>query len=843
MKQVKLYTSVLLIILFIGCQQTNKLPEKLLNETIKGTLLGTSVNSLPDEENSLYLQMQSKDAQFKTSSPFIEIIDNSYEERLWFTSSNVDSGYVGNIKTNNYQQIYYAQRSVYNGMCVMNGWDNVTRLEAISTTIANRNKVAAFNKASKGCPAIAGDMMIVACDQFGFENESEFKDLWSLTIDNDRFINPFRMNKLSGEFTWESQPTLSVDGKHLFFVSNRRVDADSFIVANETASDLNVFYSFKNYYGWTTPKLVKEIYSKYHEITPQINRDGNTLYFSSNQNGDFNIYSIKIELNNEKGGYKILSEAKIFEPYMFDDCNPSPEAVVLNDDYNQKYPFQYYNPKNIDHERAFYWVSDHPSALGSSNIYGAAMPEIVDYYVTIIDENEIPGKDMVQPTIILSGDKSATVEDRVAHFELFKGDEYQVAGGSLAKPYEDIYDSTIYGVYNWIGYADPEDEEMCEGLHLDPFQGPFLESNRTKKFGNLRLDESVIHDTIMIAKAWERTSPCPNPYIIEPTYSSIPYFQAGFWQVNTTGNLNKALKELHKGFQITGKLPLTNPVNGIIRYRSDYTFNDVDRTLYPVRFTDDSNYTIANASWIELHPNNYYWGDYPYFSWANAERMRGRKDRIAQYYDYAKKVDKNLDDISDTIIINFIEHLVLDDLKQVLVEVFAVSDQRKLTEGWYIGDTIKYRESDYIMQDVFTTHQVCIVPPLVNEETKHLTVIPFSYDLNEYGNNGSMLGNAFEKKQNNTNLSRLRAYFGYKEILKRLENNKTFNDLLSKGVVALPDNDVSYDKAKLIFITNSKNVEVINPNHPFPNANNQNKQGFYDYDEVRRIEVQVRALE
>ncbi len=842
MKQFKAYIAIFLVGVISACQQGNKLPEKQINESIQGTILSSSINSLPNEKNSLYLKMQSKQSQFKTSSPFIEIMGD-YEERLWFTSSNIDSNYVANVKTNNYQQIYYAQRSIYNGVCAMEGWETVTRLEAISTTIANQSKVAAFNKASKGTPAVAGNTLILACDQFGVENESEFKDLWTLTIEGDRFLNPFRMNKLSGEFTWESQPTLSANGKHLFFVSNRRVDADSFIVASEAGADLNIYYSFKNFYGWTTPKLLKEIYSKNNEITPQLNSQGDVLYFSSNKNGDFDIYSVKIILDDEKGGYQFLSEVNLFEPYMFNDCESSAEAVMLNDDFNQKYPFQYYNPDNVDHERAFYWISDHPSSMGSSNVYGAAMPEIIDYYVTIIDENEIPGKDFVMPSIVLSGDKTATVEGETAHFELFKGDEYQIKGGSLVKPYEDIYDSTIYSVYNWIGYADPDDEEVCEGLHLNPIQGPFLESEKTKRFGRLPLDESAVYDTILIAKAWERTSPCPNPFVIEPTYSSIPYFQAGYWKVNTTENLNTALEELHNGFQITGDLPISNPVNGIIRYRSDYMVNDLERTLFPIRPADGYQYSIANASWIELHPNNYYWGDHPYFSWVNADRMEGRIKRIEQYYDYAEKVEQNLNDIADTIINNFIEHLIANDLKQVLIEVFAVSDQRRLTEGWYIGDTIEYRESDYIMQDVFTTHKVRIIPPLVNELRKQLTITSFSNELNEQGNNGSMLGSSLESNQNNTNLSRLRAYFGYKELIKRLENNSAFKDLVSRGLVALPDNDVPYDEAKLIFITNSKNVEVIEPNHPFPAANNQNQQGFYDYDEVRRIEVQVRALE
>jgi hypothetical protein len=95
-----------------------------------------------------------------------------------------------------------------------------------------------------------------------------------------------------------------------------------------------------------------------------------------------------------------------------------------------------------------------------------------------------------------------------------------------------------------------------------------------------------------------------------------------------------------------------------------------------------------------------------------------------------------------------------------------------------------------------------------------------------------------------TNLSRLRAWFGYKEVFQRLTDSEIFNRYLLQGKVALPDNNMNYDDSNIIIITRGKREDgdVENPQYPYPSANNPTGNGFFDYDKIRRIEIQCRLL-
>ena len=62
--------------------------------------------------------------------------------------------------------------------------------------------------------------------------------------------------------------------------------------------------------------------------------------------------------------------------------------------------------------------------------------------------------------------------------------------------------------------------------------------------------------------------------------------------------------------------------------------------------------------------------------------------------------------------------------------------------------------------------------------------------------------------------------------------------------MALPDNNVDYSKADIIIITRGKREDgdVENPKSPYPSANNPTGNGYFDYDKIRRIEIQCRLL-
>ncbi|HPR62302.1 MAG TPA: hypothetical protein PLF35_15205, partial [Prolixibacteraceae bacterium] len=421
---------------------------------------------------------------------------------------------------------------------------------------------------------------------------------------------------------------------------------------------------------------------------------------------------------------------------------------------------------------------------------------------------------------------SQTVQSAKAQLKLYSGLNYQLKGGSTANAQTGTYFCNLHPSYIFIGYAKPMEQKAKNfNDNNEVISGAIINSMLTTEFGNLPLKgivcDTIIYDTIQITKAWERKPLCPGKLNIEPTHRSISYFQTGYWEVNTSENLRRDLAALHDGFEIEN---IYNPQGPITRTRSDYYVRGYEQPMFEVNTNDASSYSIANAPWIELHPNNYYWGDRPGFESRLERRMQGRKDRIAQYVDYAEKVDENLKNLTDTIKLKYINLLDLHkDLKpKLLIEIFAVSDQREASRSWYIGDTVSYRGSEYNeYTKKFNTEMVKIVPPKVNENTKTVTEVKTcTLELNADGDNGTLLGIPGDNTDLNTNLSRLRAYYGYKEVLKRLQTSDTFNKYLAANKVALPDNNISYDEADIIIITRGKRIDgdVENPKYPYPTA-------------------------
>jgi outer membrane protein OmpA-like peptidoglycan-associated protein len=98
---------------------------------------------------------------------------------------------------------------------------------------------------------------------------------------------------INGKNTWESQPSLSSDGKTLYFASSREGGF----------GELDIWKSTKDAKGiWSAPEnLGPEINTKGSEKSPFFHSDGKTLYFSSTGHqgyGGYDIYFSKLEDNN-----------------------------------------------------------------------------------------------------------------------------------------------------------------------------------------------------------------------------------------------------------------------------------------------------------------------------------------------------------------------------------------------------------------------------------------------------------------------------------------------------------------------------------------------------------------
>ena len=95
-------------------------------------------------------------------------------------------------------------------------------------------------------------------------------DIYSSDFVDNQWAKPVNLGNIVNTSTMESQPSISADGKELYFVRYSR-----------TYESTDIYYS-QFYQGkWTNPKPVTNANSKGNEMSPFLHPDGNTLYFAS----------------------------------------------------------------------------------------------------------------------------------------------------------------------------------------------------------------------------------------------------------------------------------------------------------------------------------------------------------------------------------------------------------------------------------------------------------------------------------------------------------------------------------------------------------------------------------
>jgi len=208
---------------------------------------------------------------------------------------------------------------------------------------------------NEGAPTLSADgrtLIFVACsDETGYYYGPNREGMGSCDMFITKRIGTEWMNpkNLPGEVNsgnWESQPSLSADGKSLYFV--RRV-------GRQGTMRSDIFVSKKDSKGnWGRPTpLPANINTPYMETSVLIHPDGRTLYFSSNGHTGLGGYDIYMSRMDALGNW--------------------------GDPINLGYPINTENDENSllvgpDGEVAFF-ASDRPGGYGGLDIYYFAMPE------------------------------------------------------------------------------------------------------------------------------------------------------------------------------------------------------------------------------------------------------------------------------------------------------------------------------------------------------------------------------------------------------------------------------------------------------------------------------------
>jgi OmpA-OmpF porin, OOP family len=159
-----------------------------------------------------------------------------------------------------------------------NSWSSPTSISANINTREN-----------EGACALSADgrtLILTACNR---RDGLGSCDLYIAYKQGDEWSKPINMGRNINTGEWESQPSLSADGRTLYFCSNRRGGYGN--------RDIYVSY-FKN--GEWTParNLGPQINTPGDEISPYIYVDGKTLFFSSNAYpsfGGFDVYYSQLD--------------------------------------------------------------------------------------------------------------------------------------------------------------------------------------------------------------------------------------------------------------------------------------------------------------------------------------------------------------------------------------------------------------------------------------------------------------------------------------------------------------------------------------------------------------------
>ena len=297
-----------------------------------------------------------------------------------------------------------------------------------------------------------------------------------------------------------------------------------------------------------------------------------------------------------------------------------------------------------------------------------------------------------------------------------------------------------------------------------------------------------INDLVYVLPGYFVKPPCHCEFINFFTNyeQNVPYFQTGFWEVNTLKNYRRDMRRLETG-------------------------------------------AFSEAKWIELHKNNKYFG----------EDKKGRLGRIYEYETYAKVVDKNIDKMTDVIVNSLIPAFnVIDSISvnnKLVIQIDAWSDKRPVALGWYIGENVDYYEGT-LNQDAADNFSL----DLKKVSIKHGNSLNLNNDtlskLRAYNGYKELLSRMSDSKKFGDNFNE---YLEKGLVLLPDKINESLNNKSnSKDNQELRN---MIDKAKIIILTKGNYYDPTE--YKLPYYAKDADSSLYMLDTVRRVEVIINTME
>lgn len=460
-------------------------------EKLEGGMLDNKVNSKYEDYGSYMIYGADHDTLIFTSSrPVPKTVRTALNAEFFYS-----------IRPASYRK---------EGTPINTGWSQAIQLSDESGRISGY---------IRGTQAIFADRIIFAAERDlssgNNEGTSYLLDLWEMTKRSDGYSTPRPLNEINDPDAWDSQPAFSQDGKTLYFISNR----------NGGSGGLDIWYSIRDAGGnWGKPLPVPNVNSPGDEFSPHCGTDGK-FYFSSNWDFDKNTKGSSGK-DIFRADYQIyLGLQQPSKPVKLDDAIRAdakkygldfPSYINYNSEADDEFPF-------ITPDRHSIFLTSNRSAdLDQRNIFAFSLPKSkirlqVNVSERILDANGIE----ILPATIKTG-LPLTIEERTT------GATIDAKSGS---PIDVDPDKTY--VIKFSKFV----EEEC---YQNKIEGPStLEVFTKAPFG---LD-TIYYRDVQITRQKIEFQP-----IVFISTDTLPYFITGYWEPNTSENLDKFRQREAEGY-------------------------------------------------------------------------------------------------------------------------------------------------------------------------------------------------------------------------------------------------------------------------------------------------------
>ncbi len=205
---------------------------------------------------------------------------------------------------------------------------------------------------NEGACSISGDgrtLVFASCRRP--DGTSESCDLYVSYKEGDQWTKPVNMGTNVNTVSWESEPSISSDGRYVYFTSDRQ---------GGLGKD-DIYYTFKNEDGEWQParNIGAPINTQGREVSPFIHANGQTLFFSSDYHpgfGGFDIFYTQITdsfpeqpknvgypINNQINNISLFITADGKKGYYSEDKR---EGTAMN--YTRAFLYEFEIPSQIN---------------------------------------------------------------------------------------------------------------------------------------------------------------------------------------------------------------------------------------------------------------------------------------------------------------------------------------------------------------------------------------------------------------------------------------------------------------------------------------------------------------